>query len=1090
MLNHRKRFGIGLFTVALLFPAVICIESHARGLPGEIPGLSNFSLQDITIYTPPEPVAMSRIADVPVRYRTTARSRREIAVSIDGADHILILEPYSLRSPDFRLLTCDEDGRLRQVAPPVPCTYRGTVDGDPNSRVAAAITDGKLNATITFGAGDAWCIQPASSFMKSAAVSTHVLYRSAEALPPQGDCGVHDTAAALSDQIVADVSGWTGSASDPDATCAVIKVCEIALDADFEFYRHNGSSVSAALLDIETVMNGVAEIYEQQLAVTYEITEVIVRTTEGDPYTSTDPHTLLEQFRDQWNDMHTDIHRDIAHLFTGKDLDGSTIGLAYVGAVCNTNDHYGLSQSDFTTFLPSRVALTAHELGHNWSAPHCDSEPECALMCSRIGGCTGDIHHFSSSSISIMSGFRDTRPCLSDYMPYGGGCGTMESPYLIFTAGHLAALADHPGDWDRHFRMMADIDLGSFGRDIGRIGNQGNPFTGVFDGNGYAISGFRLTVEEPDSGIGLFGCVEGIDAVIKKLGLNGPDILAESANDAGPLVGRLTDGSITNCYVAGGSISANDRAGGLVGYNAGRISNCYATDDVSGSSNVGGLAGFNDGTVANCYSAGRVVGSTETGIGGLIGDGIEGGVSASFWDTETSRQSASPGGGTPETTDLMKQESTFTSAGWDFTSPVWTIDDGVDYPRLFLLHDTLYGGGSGTHADPFNIFTAEQLNNIGANPTDWDRHFALMADIDLSDYTAGEFNIIGNAAKAFSGVFDGNGHEIANFSYTSARDNVGLFGVVNGAGAEIRDLVLTNPHVEAQGASYAGSLTGQLWSGTLSACHVRGGSVSGKDNVGGLLGQNANGTVLNCSATCSVAGTGDYVGGLVGLLYMGTVTNCGSAADVTGNDSVGGLVGYHGSFFVSLSFIVDSYSTGDITGESYVGGLVGFNEGTVSRCYSTGNVSGILRPGGLVGSGESGIVLQSFWDTETSGQLTSPGGGTPKTTDLMKSRNTFTAAGWDFTGESVNGTDDIWRLCRDGAGYPRLAWQFPDADFICPDGVDSADFGFFASRWLEGNCGESNACDGADLDDSGVVGAADLLILAGHWLDMNQQDAQ
>jgi hypothetical protein len=37
--------------------------------------------------------------------------------------------------------------------------------------------------------------------------------------------------------------------------------------------------------------------------------------------------------------------------------------------------------------------------------------------------------------------------------------------------------------------------------------------------------------------------------------------------------------------------------------------------------------------------------------------------------------------GSGKTTDLMKTKSTFTSAGWDFTS-VWTINDGADYPKL------------------------------------------------------------------------------------------------------------------------------------------------------------------------------------------------------------------------------------------------------------------------------------------------------------------------------------------------------------------------------------------------------------------------
>jgi len=87
-----------------------------------------------------------------------------------------------------------------------------------------------------------------------------------------------------------------------------------------------------------------------------------------------------------------------------------------------------------------------------------------------------------------------------------------------------------------------------------------------------------------------------------------------------------------------------------------------------------------------------------------------------------------------------------------------------------------YGGGSGTAEDPYLIYTAEEMNAIGADPNDWDKHFLLMADIDLSGYTGTEFNMIGSARRAsrggtrlvqgFSGTFDGNGHTIVNFTYT------------------------------------------------------------------------------------------------------------------------------------------------------------------------------------------------------------------------------------------------------------------------------------------------------------------------------------
>jgi len=69
-----------------------------------------------------------------------------------------------------------------------------------------------------------------------------------------------------------------------------------------------------------------------------------------------------------------------------------------------------------------------------------------------------------------------------------------------------------------------------------------------------------------------------------------------------------------------------------------------------------------------------------------------------------------------------------------------------------------YGGGTGEPNDPYLIYTAEQMNAIGAEPNDWDKHFKLMADINLSAYTGTQFNTIGiNYHFGFTGVFDGNG---------------------------------------------------------------------------------------------------------------------------------------------------------------------------------------------------------------------------------------------------------------------------------------------------------------------------------------------
>jgi len=51
-----------------------------------------------------------------------------------------------------------------------------------------------------------------------------------------------------------------------------------------------------------------------------------------------------------------------------------------------------------------------------------------------------------------------------------------------------------------------------------------------------------------------------------------------------------------------------------------------------------------------------------------------------------------------------------------------------------------------------------------------------------------------------------------------------------------------------------------------------------------------------------------------------------------------------------------------------------------------------------------------------------PGYGKGKTTAEMQTASIFLEAGWDFAGETTNGTDDIWWIIE-GKDYPRLWWE-------------------------------------------------------------------
>ena len=159
--------------------------------------------------------------------------------------------------------------------------------------------------------------------------------------------------------------------------------------------------------------------------------------------------------------------------------------------------------------------------------------------------------------------------------------------------------------------------------------------------------------------------------------------------------------------------------------------------------------------------------------------------------------------------------------------------------------------GSGTAEDPYQIWTAADMQAIGADSAYWDAHFLLCADIDLSAYTGTSFNIIGYYVewnspdnKPFTGIFDGSGHTISDFTYTSTdTDYIGIFGYVAG---EIKDLGLIDPDVDAGTGWFVCALVGYLVNGTVTSCYVEGGSVSGEYCGGGMDNVISNPTLTNC----------------------------------------------------------------------------------------------------------------------------------------------------------------------------------------------------------------------------------------------------
>ena len=305
------------------------------------------------------------------------------------------------------------------------------------------------------------------------------------------------------------------------------------------------------------------------------------------------------------------------------------------------------------------------------------------------------------------------------------------------------------------------------------------------------------------------------------------------------------------------------------------------------------------------------------------------------------------------------------------------------------------GGGDGQESTPYLIEDLSDFQEYCSDSNYWasGKYTQLETDLDLSQ--AGSYTA--SPITTFAGNFDGNGNTISNLSI-NGDDNLGLFGDITQEGTVINISVVNVDIVGGYRSYYLGSVCGRNLGNIINSCST--GSVTGGHpsyEIGGLCGEN-RGTIANSYTSVSVSCSNDSsnIGGLCGQ-NNSKINNCFSNGSVSGNwncDKLGGLCGRN-------------------------------SQGTITNCYSTaivtaGNYCDYV--GGLCGL-DNNVINNSFWDIETTGTSNSDG-GTGKSTEEMQVIGTFVNAGWDFVGETANGTDDIWRMDADGVDYPRLAWEF------------------------------------------------------------------
>ena len=335
-------------------------------------------------------------------------SKSEMAITLNGTDYVIDYVVYSNRSENFKLMVSGEKGGLVEQEAPPASTFRGSLKGVEGSRVIGCLTGDGCCAKVVFPSGEDFYIEPVTRTLdRPAFAGVHVAYAKDDVIPPAGTCGTETNLIEATQNV--------GRSNPPIARNTNLEVCELALDSDFEYFSRFGTTANT-LAQMELIINLVNDQYESEVGIRHAISGAIVRTNANDPYTSFDASDLLNQFRNfhRTGPGAGSLTGDLRFLFTGRNINGSTIGVAFINAVCSNFLGFGLGQDIFP--VSNMTDLVAHELGHNWNQPHCNC-PNHTMNASLTGA-----NDFNNTlTVPNLISYRNTRNCLDSIGPGGFG---------------------------------------------------------------------------------------------------------------------------------------------------------------------------------------------------------------------------------------------------------------------------------------------------------------------------------------------------------------------------------------------------------------------------------------------------------------------------------------------------------------------------------------------------------------------------------------------------------------------------------------------------------------------------------------------
>ena len=370
-----------------------------------------------------------------------------------GEAAAFVLERFQVFADDAEIVV-HGSGNTTRLPAPKNVYFRGTVEGEPDSRVfLAALADGTTQGIVTRGE-DTYLIGGDETQVKALGAPLAMQRIDPMMLKSTRDAGFACSDAALpqtphpAEPLTLTGDGAPALPAKAETAGLPTYTARVAIETDFEFYSLFNNTTNATNY-IGNLLGYSSTIYVNEINTSLLVSSVSLWTTSSDPWTQTNSNCGLYEFGRYWNVNRTGVSRTIAHFMSGKGTGG---GVAWLGVLCsgpsfNFTDTgscpgiptdatwfggYGFTGSltgQFNINSPTvmwDIMAVSHEIGHNFNSPHTHCYNGIGGNASAIDQCrTGEVdgHGACATGAQSLPG------------PAGAGSGTIMSYCHLLSGG-------------------------------------------------------------------------------------------------------------------------------------------------------------------------------------------------------------------------------------------------------------------------------------------------------------------------------------------------------------------------------------------------------------------------------------------------------------------------------------------------------------------------------------------------------------------------------------------------------------------------------------------------------------------------------